>query len=45
MDKVNVGLIQMRCSDDLNENFEKTVEKIKSLAKSGANIVSTQELF
>ena len=45
MDKVNVGLIQMRCSDDLNENFEKTIEKIKSLAKSGANIVSTQELF
>ena len=45
MDKVNVGLIQMSCSDDLNENFEKTIEKIKSLAKSGANIVSTQELF
>jgi N-carbamoylputrescine amidase len=45
MDKVNAGLIQMKCSDDLEENFEKTLEKIKDLAKSGANIVCTQELF
>jgi Predicted amidohydrolase len=45
MDKVNVGLIQMKCSDDLEENFEKTLEKIKDLAKSGANIICTQELF
>lgn len=45
MDKVNVGLIQMKCSDDLEENFEKTLEKIKDLAKSGVNIICTQELF
>jgi len=45
MDKLNVGLIQMKCSDDLEENFEKTLEKIKDLAKSGANIICTQELF
>jgi N-carbamoylputrescine amidase len=45
MDKVNVGLIQMKCSDDLEENFEKTLEKIEDLAKSGANIICTQELF
>jgi len=45
MDKVSVGLIQMKCSDDLEENFEKTLEKIKDLARNGANIVSTQELF
>ncbi len=45
MDKVNIGLIQMSCSDDLQENFEKTVENIKSLAKDGAHIVATQELF
>jgi N-carbamoylputrescine amidase len=45
MDRVNVGLIQMKCSDDLEENFEKTLEKIKDLAKSGANIICTQELF
>ncbi|MGC8941415.1 MAG: carbon-nitrogen hydrolase [Sulfurihydrogenibium sp.] len=45
MEKLNVGLIQMSCGDDLKENFEKTIEKIVSLAKDGANIVSTQELF
>jgi N-carbamoylputrescine amidase len=45
MDKVNIGLIQMKCSDDLEENFEKTLEKIKDLAKNGANIICTQELF
>jgi len=45
MDKVNVGLIQMKCSDDLEENFEKTLEKIKDLARNGANIICTQELF
>jgi N-carbamoylputrescine amidase len=45
VDKVNVGLIQMKCSDDLEENFEKTLEKIKDLAKSGANIICTQELY
>jgi N-carbamoylputrescine amidase len=45
MDKVNVGLIQMKCSDDLEENFEKTLEKIKDLVKSGANVICTQELF
>ena len=45
MDKVNVGLIQMKCSDDVEENFEKTLEKIKDLARNGANIICTQELF
>ncbi|PMP76405.1 MAG: carbon-nitrogen hydrolase [Sulfurihydrogenibium sp.] len=45
MEKLNVGLIQMSCGDDLKENFEKTIEKMVSLAKDGANIVSTQELF
>jgi N-carbamoylputrescine amidase len=45
MDKVNVGLIQMKCSNDLEENFEKTLEKIKDLARNGANIICTQELF
>lgn len=45
MDKINVGLVQMSCSDDLKENFEKAVENIKSLAKDGAHIISTQELF
>ena len=43
--KVNIGLIQMSCTDDINENFEKAIGYIKEAAKSGANLVVTQELF
>ncbi len=43
--KVNVALIQMSCSQDPKENLDKVVELIDRAAKSGANIVSTQELF
>ncbi|MCX7739243.1 MAG: carbon-nitrogen hydrolase [Hydrogenothermaceae bacterium] len=45
MDKVNVGLIQMKHSADLKENFDKTIYKIEQLSKEGANIISTSELF
>ena len=41
----NVGLIQMSCSDNLEENFDKTVDYIKQAASHGAEIVCTQELF
>ncbi|MHA2428317.1 MAG: nitrilase-related carbon-nitrogen hydrolase, partial [Candidatus Hermodarchaeia archaeon] len=43
--EVKLGLIQMSCSTDLNKNFEKTIYKIKQAAKSGAQIICTQELF
>jgi N-carbamoylputrescine amidase len=42
---VNVGLIQMSCGDDIEENYDKTVEYIRQAAARGANIVCTQELF
>lgn len=45
MDKVNVGLIQMKHSSDLKQNFEKAIHNIQQLAKDGANIVATSELF
>lgn len=45
MDKVNIGLIQMKHSSDIKENFDKAVDSIEKLAKDGANIVSTSELF
>lgn len=45
MDKVSVGLIQMKHSADLKENFDKTIYKIEQLSKEGANIISTSELF
>ncbi len=43
--KTNVGLIQMSCSDNLEENFDKTVDYIKQAASQGAEIICTQELF
>jgi N-carbamoylputrescine amidase len=43
--EVKLGLIQMSCFNDLEANFQKTIEKIKEAAKSGAQIVCTQELF
>jgi len=42
---VNIGLIQMRCSDDGQANFDRTVERIRDAAAQDANIVCTQELF
>jgi len=42
---VNVGLIQMSCAHDVQENFDKAVHYIKEAAHQGAQIVCTQELF
>ncbi len=45
MSKVRVGLIQMSCSADKNENIRKAVERIREAAAKGAQIVCLQELF
>lgn len=45
MKKINIGLVQMSCSADLNENMQKAITGIKEAAKNGANIVCLQELF
>ncbi len=42
---INIGLIQMSCSDDVGTNFEKILKYIKQAAGQGAQIVCTQELF
>lgn len=42
---VNLGLIQMFCTDDVQANFEKTLGYIEQAAADGAQIVCTQELF
>jgi N-carbamoylputrescine amidase len=42
---VSIGLIQMRCSDDVQSNFDRTVKQIRSAALQGAQIICTQELF
>ncbi|MCX7761007.1 MAG: carbon-nitrogen hydrolase [Hydrogenothermaceae bacterium] len=45
MGKINVGLIQMKHSYDLKENFEKSINNMQILIKEGAHIISTSELF
>ncbi|MCD2426016.1 carbon-nitrogen hydrolase [Niabella pedocola] len=45
MAKVKVGLVQMSCNADKQQNLNKAVEKIKEAASKGAQIVCLQELF
>ena len=45
MNNVNIGLIQMSCSENVQENIEKTIAKIKEAAANGAQIICLQELF
>ena len=40
-----VGLVQMSCSQDLAENLEKAVVKVREAARAGAQIICLQELF
>jgi N-carbamoylputrescine amidase len=42
---VKLGLIQMTCADDKQSNIDKAVANIESLARSGAQIICTQELY
>lgn len=42
---VNLGLIQMSCSEDVGSNFDKSLGKIRQAAEDGAQIVCLQELF
>jgi N-carbamoylputrescine amidase len=43
--KFRVGLIQMNCAIDPNENLEKALWRIREAAAGGAQIVCLQELF
>ena len=45
MAKVNVGLIQMSCTADKNQNLSKAILKIREAASKGAEIICLQELF
>ncbi len=45
MNNINIGLIQMSCSENVQENIEKTSAKIKEAAANGAQIICLQELF
>lgn len=42
---VQIGLVQMRMSDDVDSNLEKALEGVRKAAKKGAEIVCLPELF
>src|SRR5258708_39900513 len=44
-DTFTVGLIQMHCSPDPDDNVRRAVEKVRSAAKQGAQMVCLPELF
>ncbi|MEP7322517.1 MAG: nitrilase-related carbon-nitrogen hydrolase, partial [Saprospiraceae bacterium] len=45
MSKVNIGLVQMTCSSDKDENLDKAIAKVREAADNGAQIICLQELF
>lgn len=45
MSKVQIGLVQMTCTQDPKANLNKAIEKIQEAAAKGAQIVCLQELF
>jgi len=40
-----VGLVQMSCQPDAQQNLDKAVERIRQAARQGAQIICLQELF
>src|ERR1044071_7200599 len=45
MTKVKVGLVQMSCTNNKEENLQKAITKVREAAAKGAQIVCLQELF
>ena len=45
MSKVKIGMVQMSCSADKDENVKKAIRKIHEAAGKGAQIICLQELF
>ena len=43
--KVKVGLVQLSCTKNKEDNIKKTIEAIRQAAHKGANIICLQELF
>jgi N-carbamoylputrescine amidase len=42
---VNIGMVQMSCTANKQQNIDKAVERIREAAQKGAQIVCLQELF
>jgi N-carbamoylputrescine amidase len=45
MSKVNVGIVQMTCTADKEQNLQKAIVKVREAAQKGAQVVCLQELF
>lgn len=43
--KVKIGLVQMTCSSDLEQNLQKAVQRVREAAAKGAQVICLQELF
>jgi N-carbamoylputrescine amidase len=44
-EKFSIGLIQTTCAENTIANLDRTCEKIRDAARSGAQIICTEELF
>ncbi|RJS59356.1 carbon-nitrogen hydrolase [Bacillus sp. PK3_68] len=44
-EKITIGLIQIKCGTNIEENVEYSMEKIEEAARRGAQIICLQELF
>jgi len=44
-EKFRVGLLQMRCSPDPDQNLEKAITQVREAAKRGAQVICLPELF
>src|ERR1044072_7497501 len=45
MAKVKIGMVQMSCTNNKEENLQKAITKVREAAAKGAQIVCLQELF
>jgi len=45
LDKFTVGLVQMKCSSNAEENIGRAIDKVKEAASMGAQIICLHELF
>jgi N-carbamoylputrescine amidase len=44
-DKFSIGLVQMKCAKNAEENLERAIDKIHEAARRGAQIICLHELF
>ncbi len=43
--KVKIGVVQLKCTEDKQDNIRRYVEQVRLVAKQGAQIICLQELF